>query len=75
LTGPYDYFKEGLFTRFGEYGWVDPLALLVATAISSAVTLPVDNIRTRIIQLDKQAERNRINFTGIMQGIFKAVEI
>ena len=55
LTGPYDYFKEGLFTRFGEYGWVDPLALLVAAAISSAVTLPIDNIRTRMIQLHKQA--------------------
>lgn len=65
LTGPYDYFKEGFFTRFGEYGWVDPLALLLATAISSAATLPIDNIRTRMIQLHKQAERNRINFTTI----------
>jgi hypothetical protein len=75
LTGPYDYFKEGLFTRFGEYGWVDPLALLVATAISSAVTLPIDNIRTRMIQLHKQAERNRINFTTISQGISKALDV
>ena len=66
LTGPYDYFKEGLFTRFGEYGWVDPAALLLATAISSAVTLPVDNIRTRMIQLHKQLDRNRINFTSII---------
>ncbi len=69
LTGPYDYFKEGFFTRFGEYGFVDPLALILATAISAAVTLPIDNLRTRIIQLHKQTDRNRINFKGIAEGI------
>lgn len=53
LTGPYDYFKEGLFTRFGEWSFVNPLALLIATGIASAVTLPFDNIRTRTIQLHK----------------------
>lgn len=65
LTGPYDYFKEGFFTRFGEYGFVDPLALFLATAISAAVTLPIDNIRTRTIQLHKQTDRNRLNFSSI----------
>ncbi len=53
LTGPYDYFKEGFYTRFGDYGFVDPLALLCATFITAAVSLPVDNIRTRICQLHK----------------------
>ncbi len=54
---------------------MDPLALLLATAISSAVTLPIDNIRTRMIQLHKQAERNRINFSTISQGISKALDV
>ena len=53
ITGPYDYFKEGFFTRFGEYGFVDPLALLLATGISAAATLPIDNIRTRLVQMHK----------------------
>lgn len=53
LTGPYDYFKEGLFTRFGEYGFVQPLALLIASFIGAFVTLPIDNIRTRSISLFK----------------------
>lgn len=73
ITGPYDYFKEGLFTRFGEWGWVDPLALLIASGISAAVTLPFDNIRTRWIQLHKEADRNRINFGSISEGIKKAL--
>jgi hypothetical protein len=73
LTGPYDYFKEGFFTRFGEWGFVNPLALLLATGITSIVTLPIDNIRTRWIQLHSQPERNRINFTSIGEAINKAL--
>jgi hypothetical protein len=73
ITGPYDYFKEGFFTRFGEWNFVDPLALLLATGIASAVTLPFDNLRTRWIQLHSQQERNRINFSSITEGISKAL--
>lgn len=65
ITGPYDYFKEGLNTRFGEWNFVSPLALIIATAVAAAVTLPFDNIRTRWIQLHSQPERNRVNFTSI----------
>jgi len=65
ITGPYDYFKEGLFTRFGEFSFVDPLALLIATGITAFVTLPIDNIRTKWIQLHKQPERNRLNFSNL----------
>jgi hypothetical protein len=65
ITGPYDYFKEGLFTRFGEWGFVNPLALLIATGVASIVTLPFDNLRTRRVQLHSQPERNRINFSSI----------
>ena len=75
ITGPYDYFKEGLFTRFGEYGFVDPLALLIATSISAFVTLPVDNIRTRLIQLHKQADRNRLNPAGIIDAFAQSQKV
>jgi len=53
ITGPYDYFKEGFFTRFGEYGFVEPAALILASAFAAAVTLPIDNIRTRLVQMHK----------------------
>lgn len=69
LTGPYDYFKEGFFTRFGEYGFVEPLALLLATGISSFVALPIDNLKTRMVQLHKQTDRNRLNFAGLVDGV------
>ena len=74
ITGPYDYFKEGLFTRFGEYGFVEPLALLFATGITAAVTLPIDNLRTRLCQLHKQADRNRLNYVGLVDAVSKAVQ-
>ena len=75
ITGPYDFFKEGLFTRFGEWGFVDPLALLISTAIAAAATLPFDNIRTRWIQLHKQPERNRLNFATFSQAVGSALKV
>lgn len=75
LTGPYDYFKEGFFTRFGEWGFVDPLALALATLIGAAVTLPFDNIRTRSIQLFQQPDRNRINISSISQAVSTALKV
>ena len=62
ITGPYDYFKEGFFTRFGEYAFVNPLALAIASFIGAMATLPFDNLRTRYVQQFKEPERNRINF-------------
>jgi len=75
LTGPYDYFKEGFFTRFGEWQFVDPLALSLATFITASVTLPLDNIRTRLVQSFKELDRNRINFTSISEGISRSIHI
>ena len=75
ITGPYDYFKEGLFTRFGEYGFVDPLALLIATSISAFVTLPIDNIRTRLCQLHSSPDRNRLNPSGIIPAVIQSLKV
>lgn len=75
ITGPYDYFKEGFFTRFGEWSFVNPLALFIATGIAAGVTLPFDNLRTRIIQLHEQPSRNRLNFNSITQGINLALKV
>ena len=54
---------------------MDTFALLVSAAISSAVTLPIDNIRMRMIQLHKQKEGIRINFSPIHQTIAKSLEV
>lgn len=75
ITGPYDYFKEGFFTRFGEYGFVEPAALMLAAAFAAAVTLPIDNIRTRLAQMHKETDRNRLNSTSIKQAIEHSVKV
>lgn len=74
ITGPYDYFKEGLFTRFGEYGFVNPLALLIASTVTAVVTLPLDNLRTRFCQLHKEPERNRMNYASIIEAVGKSLQ-
>lgn len=64
LTGPYDYFHEGMFIRFGEFDFVKPTALFLASFVSSMITLPFDNVRTRLMNLHSQTERNRLNYRG-----------
>lgn len=51
LTGPFDYFHEGLYIRFGDYDFVKPTALFLAAVVSSCVTLPFDNLRTRLMNV------------------------
>lgn len=63
MTGPYDYFKEGFYTRFGEYGFVNPLALSLAAFSGAFFTLPFDNIKTKLMQeFQLQPDRNRISY-------------
>ena len=54
LTAPFDFFNEGLYLRFGDYGFVKPLALTLASLVSAMVTLPFDNVRTRIMYAHPQ---------------------
>ena len=75
LTGPYDYFHEGWWIRFGDYGFVQPIALLLASIVSTVVTLPFDNLRTRIMNSHKEPERNRLNYTGIIDAFVKGAKV
>lgn len=72
LTAPFDYFHEGLYLRFGDYGFVRPLAIFLAALVSSAVTLPFDNARTRIMNSHSDPSRNRLNYTGILDIFAKS---
>lgn len=72
LTAPFDFFNEGLYLRFGDYGFVKPLALTLASFVSALVTLPLDNARTRIMNAHPEAERNRMNYSGIKEVFMKA---
>ena len=75
LTGPYDYWHEALWIRFGDYAFVQPLALMFATLTSSIITLPFDNIRTRLMNSHSDASKNRMNYSGIVDAIMKSIVI
>jgi hypothetical protein len=47
---------------------------LLATAFTAAVTLPLDNLRTRFCQLHKEADRNRLNYRGLIDAVSKSLE-
>ena len=50
LTAPFDYFHEAFYLRFGDYGFVQPISVFLASLVSAAITLPFDNVRTRLMQ-------------------------
>lgn len=73
LTAPFDWFHEGLYLRFGDYGFVRPLAIALAAFVSSVVTLPFDNIRTRLMNAHSDASRNRFNYDGMFDVVRKSI--
>lgn len=72
LTAPFDYFHESLYLRFGDYGFVGPLSIFLAAAVSSFICLPIDNVRTRIMNAHSDPSRNRLNYNGILDVIKKS---
>lgn len=72
LTGPYDYFHEGLYVRFGDFDFVRPTALFLASVVSSCFTLPFDNVRTRLMNLHSEADRNKVNYRGYLDTFRQA---
>ena len=75
LTSPFDYFNEGLYTRFGDYDFVKPTALLLAAICSSFVTLPFDNARTKIMNSHSNPQRNRVNYKNYNDVFKKIIEV
>lgn len=49
LTGPYDYIKEKCYITFGDISFNGWFALAWASLWSNIITLPFDNIRTRLM--------------------------
>lgn len=70
LTAPYDYFHEGLYIRFGDFDFVKPTALLLSSIVSTVITLPFDNVRTRVLNVQSQTDRNKFNYRGYLD-VFK----
>lgn len=63
-----------MWTRFGDYFFVEPCALIVSAMVGAAVTLPVDNIRTRLMQAHSDPSRNRLNYKGAWDVVVKSLK-
>lgn len=50
LTGPYDYMKEKIWLVFGDFGFNHFVSLLWATTWCTLLTLPFDNVKTRMMR-------------------------
>ncbi len=71
LTGPFDFFHEALYIRFGDFDFVYPTALFLASIVSTVVTLPFDSARTKIMNQHSQQDRNRLNYRGYIDVFVK----
>ena len=74
LTAPYDYFHESLYIKFGDYGFVEPIALALGAAVSTFVVLPFDTARTRVMQYHNQPERNRLQNRSLMNVLVNSLK-
>lgn len=64
LTTPYDSCNETLYTYFGDNFGNRWISLFTATLIASFITLPFDNIKTRLQKAFPDPSLNRINYAG-----------
>ena len=71
---PYNQVKEHMYNAFGDV-FVNPIgALLVASVWGTVITLPLDNIRTRLMNQFPDKSLNRINYKGVYSVISKSVQ-
>ena len=50
LTGPYDYLNEKLHITFGAFGFNEFISLIWASGWATALTIPLDNLKTRLMR-------------------------
>lgn len=59
LTGPYDYMREKIWLVFGEFGFNHLISLLWASSWATLLTLPFDNVKTRLMRQFPNPSHNR----------------
>jgi hypothetical protein len=60
-----------LWIVFGDYGFVKPLSLAFACAVGTITTLPIDYVKTRLMQMHADPLKNRINSIGVLDTLLK----
>jgi Mitochondrial carrier protein len=63
-----------MYNTFGDV-FVNPIAgLIVASVWGTVLTLPFDNIRTRLMNQFPDKNLNRINYTGVLSVIQNSIK-
>lgn len=65
LTGPYDFLNERLWMTFGDVNFNRPCALVFASGVATIVSLPFDNLKTKIQKQMPDRSLNRINYRDL----------
>lgn len=63
MIKPYIAFKEYTYNTFGDTILSRPVGLFIASLIGTALVLPFDNMRTRIMAQHKNPSLNRLNYS------------
>lgn len=66
ISGPYNFFNEAMYNCFGETEANRPVALILASVPATLVTLPFDNIKTRLQYAFADPAQNRLNYNGFV---------
>ena len=74
LTGSYDYLNEKMWICFGPTSVNRPLSIAWAALWGSLLTLPFDNIKTRLQKQFKDPAKNRLTYLGFFDA-FNTVAI
>jgi len=66
ISGPYNYFDEAMYNCFGDTHANRPIALFIASIFATGVTIPFDNLKTRLQYAFPDPAQNRINYQGVI---------
>lgn len=68
MIWPYDSMQEHFYNVWGESWLPRPLALVIAAFWGAALTLPFDNLKTRMQNQFVDPNQNRMNYTGFVNA-------
>jgi len=69
LTGCYDYMNEKMWICFGPTSLNRPLSILWAALWGSLLTLPFDNIKTRLQKQFADPTKDRLSYVGFNDAV------
>jgi len=66
ISAPYNFVNECMYNCFGETDANRPIALILASVAATLVTIPFDNVKTRLQYSFQDPAQNRLNYNGFV---------